>query len=97
MEETPTHGTDSDRALSGPEGSPESQSVSHSGVAPLQSASAVQGTQVLVAVSQAGVGALQSLRGFGVPDKRLEEMAILNGLQLKDNLPSGTLIKIISQ
>jgi len=39
----------------------------------------------------------QSLRGFGVQDKRLEEMAILNGMTLKDNLPSGTLIKIITE
>ena len=39
----------------------------------------------------------QSLRGFGVQDKRLQEMAILNGMTLKDNLPSGTLIKIITE
>ena len=39
----------------------------------------------------------QALKGFGVPDKRLEEMAILNGMGLKDKLPSGTLIKIISE
>jgi predicted Zn-dependent protease len=39
----------------------------------------------------------QSLKGFGIPEKRLEEMAVLNGMQLKDKLASGTLIKIITQ
>jgi predicted Zn-dependent protease len=32
-----------------------------------------------------------------VPEKRLEEHAILNGMQLKDQLESGTLIKVISE
>jgi predicted Zn-dependent protease len=39
----------------------------------------------------------QALLGFGTPEKRLEEIAILNGMQLTDNLPSGTLIKTIVQ
>ena len=39
----------------------------------------------------------QSLRNLGVPDKRLQEMAILNGMALKDNVSSGTLIKIIAE
>jgi predicted Zn-dependent protease len=39
----------------------------------------------------------QSLKDFGVPDKRLEEVAVLNGMQLKDKLAPGTLIKIITE
>jgi predicted Zn-dependent protease len=39
----------------------------------------------------------QALRGFGVQQKRLDEMAILNGMKLKDKLASGTLIKIIAE
>jgi predicted Zn-dependent protease len=39
----------------------------------------------------------QALRGFGVQQKRLDEMAILNGMKLKDKLTSGTLIKIIGE
>ena len=39
----------------------------------------------------------QALRGFGVDQKRHEEMAVLNGMKLKDKLTSGTLIKIIAE
>jgi predicted Zn-dependent protease len=39
----------------------------------------------------------QSLKSIGVPAKRHEEMAILNGMKLKDKLTSGTLIKIIAE
>ena len=43
-------------------------------------------------------GALQQvLRSFGVADKRLEEHAILNGMQLTESVPSGTLIKVIGE
>jgi predicted Zn-dependent protease len=38
----------------------------------------------------------QSLRRLGVPDNRLEEMAILNGMSRTQNLTQGTLIKIVS-
>ena len=38
----------------------------------------------------------QSLRRLGVPDNRLEEMAILNGMSRTQNLAQGTLIKIIA-
>jgi predicted Zn-dependent protease len=38
-----------------------------------------------------------ALSSFGVPEARLEEIAILNGMQLTDNLPAGTLIKTITQ
>jgi predicted Zn-dependent protease len=37
----------------------------------------------------------QALRANSVPDKRLEELAILNGMQLTDKLNSGMLIKVI--
>ncbi len=39
----------------------------------------------------------QALRGFKVVDKRLEELAVLNGMKLKDNVTQGTLIKVIEQ
>jgi predicted Zn-dependent protease len=39
----------------------------------------------------------QALRGFGVDQKRHEEMAVLNGMKLKDKVSSGTLIKIIAE
>ena len=39
----------------------------------------------------------QALRSFGVQDnKRLEEMAVLNGMKLKDRVTAGTLVKVIA-
>ncbi len=38
-----------------------------------------------------------ALRGFGMADKRMEELAILNGMKLTDNVPAGTLIKTVGQ
>lgn len=37
----------------------------------------------------------QALTSFGVPSARLEELAILNGMQLSDNVSAGTLVKTI--
>jgi predicted Zn-dependent protease len=39
----------------------------------------------------------QILRGFNTPDRRLEELAILNGMRLTDQVSQGTLIKIVAQ
>jgi len=39
----------------------------------------------------------QALRNFGVPNKRFEEMAVLNGMKLKDRVAPGSLIKVIGQ
>jgi len=39
----------------------------------------------------------QVLRGFNMPDRRMEELAILNGMRLTDQVPQGTLIKIVGQ
>ena len=39
----------------------------------------------------------QALTRFQVPAKRLEEMAILNGMQLTDRLSAGMLIKVVGQ
>ena len=39
----------------------------------------------------------QALRSYQVPDSKLEEYAILNGMKLTDNVPSGTLIKVIQE
>jgi predicted Zn-dependent protease len=37
----------------------------------------------------------QALRNFGIPEKRLEELAILNGMNLTDQLAAGELIKVV--
>lgn len=37
----------------------------------------------------------QALRSYKVPDKRLNELAILNGMQLNDRLTGGTMIKVV--
>ena len=37
----------------------------------------------------------QVLRGYKIADKRLEEMAILNGMKLTDRVAQGALIKIV--
>ena len=37
----------------------------------------------------------QALRSFNVPDRRVEELSILNGMKRTDRVPSGTLIKVI--
>ena len=39
----------------------------------------------------------QALAANGVPSKRLEEEAILNGMQLTDRLPAGTLFKVVGK
>lgn len=38
-----------------------------------------------------------ALKGFGMADKRMNELAILNGMELKDPVSKGTLIKVIGQ
>jgi predicted Zn-dependent protease len=39
----------------------------------------------------------QVLKNYGVPDRRLEELAILNGMKLTDNVASGTQIKLVQE
>jgi predicted Zn-dependent protease len=39
----------------------------------------------------------QALRTYKVPDKRLEELAILNGMKLTDRITPGTMIKVIER
>ena len=39
----------------------------------------------------------QALSTNGIPAKRLEEIAILNGMQLSDRLPAGTLFKVVGK
>ncbi len=39
----------------------------------------------------------QALKGFGMPENRLEELAVLNGMQLGDTVDQGMLIKTISR
>ncbi len=38
-----------------------------------------------------------ALRSFGMPESRFEELAILNGMQLGDQLPAGTMIKVVGK
>jgi predicted Zn-dependent protease len=47
-------------------------------------------------VAQAGTLA-QALRAFQMPEKRHEELAVLNGMQLNDQLAAGSLIKVVGQ
>ena len=39
----------------------------------------------------------QALAANGVPSARLEELAIVNGMQLTDQLPAGTLFKVVGK
>ena len=39
----------------------------------------------------------EALRSYGVPEKRLEENAIVNGMQQKDEVTPGMLIKVIEK
>lgn len=39
----------------------------------------------------------QALRTFNVPESRMEELAVLNGMKLTDQVSAGTLIKTIGQ
>lgn len=38
-----------------------------------------------------------TLRGFGMEEKRLKELSILNGMELKDPVKKGTLIKVLGK
>ncbi len=44
-----------------------------------------------------GMTLAQAFRQYDIPERRLEEFAILNGMKLTDNLTQGTLIKIIAE
>jgi predicted Zn-dependent protease len=50
----------------------------------------------IVTVPQATTLA-QALRTNKIPDARMNEFAVLNGMQLTDQLPAGTMIKVISK
>ncbi len=39
----------------------------------------------------------QALKSFNVTDKRLQELAVLNGMQLNDRVTAGMMIKVIEQ
>ena len=39
----------------------------------------------------------QVLKNYNTPSKRYEELAILNGMQLKDRVEKGTLIKVVGE
>ncbi len=44
-----------------------------------------------------GTTLTQALKNFKVPDNKLEEMAVLNGMELSDRLEKGTLIKVVER
>ncbi len=50
----------------------------------------------IVTVPQATTLA-QALRSNRIPDDRMEELAVLNGMQLTDRIESGTMIKVITK
>ncbi|WP_235942104.1 M48 family metalloprotease [Pontibacter fetidus] len=39
----------------------------------------------------------QALQSFGMPSNRLEELAVLNGMQLNDRVDKGMLIKVVAE
>ncbi|QHJ09547.1 hypothetical protein [Hymenobacter busanensis] len=39
----------------------------------------------------------KALRTYNVPENRLEEMAILNGMQLNEQVNAGSLIKVVEK
>jgi predicted Zn-dependent protease len=39
----------------------------------------------------------EALRGFNVPENRMEEVSLLNGMMLSDNVEKGALIKVLGQ
>jgi predicted Zn-dependent protease len=39
----------------------------------------------------------QVLKQFGTPENKLQELAIVNGMNLTDNVPAGTLIKVLQR
>lgn len=39
----------------------------------------------------------QAFKTYKMPDQKLEQYAILNGMKLTDNVPKGTMIKVIEQ
>jgi predicted Zn-dependent protease len=38
-----------------------------------------------------------ALRSYGMPERRMEELAVLNGMRLTDTVPSGMMIKIVAE
>ena len=56
-----------------------------------------QPEHVRIRTAKAGQTLAQNLKANGVPEKRFEEMAILNGMQLSDKLGRGLLFKVVGQ
>lgn len=56
-----------------------------------------QPERVRIRTINKGMTLQQALASFNMPTNRLEELAILNGMELTDQLPSGTLVKTIGK
>lgn len=56
-----------------------------------------QPERVRVKTLQQGTTLAQALRNYKIPDNRLEEMAILNGMALTDRIEAGTMIKVVEK
>jgi predicted Zn-dependent protease len=39
----------------------------------------------------------KALASYGMPEKRYEELAVLNGMQINERVPAGTLIKVVER
>lgn len=57
----------------------------------------VRPKKVVVKTARTGGSVSQVLASLGVPQDKLKDIALLNNLELKDNIPSGKLIKTIEE
>ena len=56
-----------------------------------------QPDRIRIKQAKAATTLRQALTANGVPSARLEELAIVNGMQLTDRLPAGTLFKVVGK
>ncbi|MGE5421040.1 MAG: M48 family metalloprotease [Chloroflexota bacterium] len=57
----------------------------------------VKPKKIIVKPATNGGQVSQVLAGMGVPQDQLKEVALLNDMELKDNIPAGKLVKIIGE
>lgn len=54
-------------------------------------------TRIRIRTVNSATTLANALRSYGMPQDRMEELAILNGMQLSDVVPSGMMIKILGE